>query len=151
MTDCTITNIWIPYDVYAAHTNAIDDLMSIEEFINDGDSTNPNFQLFKNAASDGGGSHLIGQLVDAEIPFAGFHGKGHRYLAHLFTSTGLEKAEIPIHDDGIFYTQVKVYRGQITVDQNAVGDMLRFRELIRAFDSAFGNPHMALFGDFIND
>ena len=125
--------------------------MRAEGFINDGDSVNPNFQLFKNEESDGGGSHLIDQLEYAEIPFAGFHGKGREYLSHVFTAIRGEKAEIPIHDDGRFYTHVKVYRGQIIVDQDAVVDMIRFRDLIRVFDGEYGNPHTGLFGDFIND
>ena len=150
MSDRTHVRIWIPLEIYEKHQSDIDEIMEYG-FSNEGVTADKKFMLFKDDEADCGGSHVVGELVDREFPFAGQHDSGDEYEAVLFVYDGETKVEIPMDTHGDHYVHVKVYRGKVTVDAEALEDIERFRDTIRSFNDKFGNPHMACFGDFVND
>jgi len=150
MSDRTHVRIWIPIEIYEKHKDAIDEIMEYG-FRDEGTTDDKKFMVFEDDEADGGGNHVTSELVEAKVPFAGQHDAGIEYEACIFVFDGENKSEIPMDTHDGHYVRVKVYRGKVTIDEEALADINRFRDTIRSFNDQFGNPHMACFGDFVND
>ena len=110
MSDRTNVRIWIPVEIYEKHKDAIDEIMEYG-FSDEGVTDDKKFVLFNDEQAEGGGNHVICELVEAKFPFAGQHDEGDEYASCLFVYDGETRAAIPMDTHGDLYVRVKVDRG----------------------------------------